>query len=102
MLATMTKEGWTMFDRQQVQAALLELVRERDVRRKYYPRAIAERKLSEREAKRRMDALEAAIAILSELAQTGIVQTDARPIPSSAKQPAKRGETDGVALFETE
>jgi len=91
-----------MFDRRQVQAALLELVRERDVRRKYYPRAIAERKLSEREAKRRMDALEAAIAILSELAQTGIVQTDAQPIPSSAKQPAKRGETDGVALFETE
>jgi hypothetical protein len=49
-----------------------------------------------------MDALEAAIAILSELAQTGIVQTDAQPIPSSAKQPTKRGETDGVALFETE
>jgi hypothetical protein len=102
MLATMTKEGWTMFDRQQVQAALLELVRERDVRRKYYPRAIAERKLSEREAQRRMDALEAAIAILSELAQTGIVQTDAQPVSSSAKQPAKRGEADGVALFETE
>jgi hypothetical protein len=49
-----------------------------------------------------MDALEAAIAILSELAQTGIVQMNTPPIPSSAKQPAKRGETDGVALFETE
>jgi hypothetical protein len=90
-----------MFDRQRVQAALLELVRERDVRRKYYPRAIAERKLSEREAKRRMDALEAAIAILSELAQTGIVQTDEQPV-LSAEQLTKRGETDGVALFETE
>lgn len=91
-----------MFDRQKVQAALLELVRERDVRRKYYPRAIAERKLSEREAQRRMKALEAAIAILSELAQTGIVRADAQPIPSSAKRPAKRGEADGVALLETE
>jgi hypothetical protein len=49
-----------------------------------------------------MDALEAAIAILSELAQTGIVQTDAQPVSPSAKQPAKRGETDGVALFEAE
>jgi len=55
------------FDRKQVQIALAELARERHIREKYYPKAISERKLSEAEAKRRLEALDYAIQILSSL-----------------------------------
>jgi len=55
------------FDRKQVQIALAELARERHIREKYYPKAISERKLSAAEAKRRLEALDYAIQILSSL-----------------------------------
>jgi hypothetical protein len=53
------------FEKRKVQIALAELTRERNIREKYYPHAIAERKLTENEAQRRLEALNYAIEILS-------------------------------------
>lgn len=55
------------FDRTKIQIALTELARERHIREKYYPKAISERKLSEAEARRRLEALDYAIQILLSL-----------------------------------
>jgi hypothetical protein len=55
------------FEKRKVQIALAELTRERNIREKYYPHAIAERKLTENEAQRRLEALNYAIEILSEI-----------------------------------
>ena len=63
----MAAKSQLKFDRKQVQIALAELARERHIREKYYPKAISERKLSEAEAKRRLEALDYAIQILSSL-----------------------------------
>lgn len=59
--------------REKVQIAITELIREKNVRERYYPNAIAERKLTQREANRRLEALTAAIEILSELLKHGVV-----------------------------
>jgi len=63
----MAAKSQLKFDRKQIQIALAELARERHIREKYYPKAISERKLSEAEAKRRLEALDYAIQILSNL-----------------------------------
>lgn len=65
-------------ERKKVQLAIAELVREKNVREKYYPNAIKERKLSQQEANRRLEALNAAIEILSELLRNGVVRLDSQ------------------------
>jgi hypothetical protein len=57
------------FDPTKLKVALLELVRERNVREHYYPKAISEGKLSRAEAQRRLEALNYAIEVLNELAK---------------------------------
>lgn len=60
--------------KQDVQVALAELERERRIREKYYPNAISQRKLSDAEATRRLDAIAKAIKILSTLLREGVVR----------------------------
>lgn len=67
-------------ERRKVQLAVAELIREKGVREKYYPNAIRERKLSQQEANRRLEALEAAIEILTELLKSGVVRLDTEKV----------------------
>jgi hypothetical protein len=64
------------FDRTKLKVALLELERERRVRKFYYPKAISEGKLSQAEAQRRLEALNYAIEVLMALTQQEEVTTD--------------------------
>jgi len=64
------------FDQTKLKVALLELERERQVRRFYYPKAISEGKLSQAEAQRRLEALDYAIEVLMALMQQEEVTTD--------------------------
>jgi hypothetical protein len=56
-----------MIERSKVQIALAELIREKQVREKFYPRAVAEGKLSRQEADKRLQALRYAIDTLRSL-----------------------------------
>jgi hypothetical protein len=64
------------FDRTKLKVALLELEREKQVRKFYYPKAISEGKLSQAEAQRRLEALDYAIEVLKVLTQQEEVTTD--------------------------
>jgi len=64
------------FDRTKLKVALLELEREKQVRKFYYPKAISEGKLSQTEAQRRLEALDYAIEVLKVLTQQEEVTTD--------------------------
>jgi len=59
------------FDLNRLRVALLELQRERKVREFYYPKAVAEGKLTKREAERRLEALDYAIEVLKEVIGLG-------------------------------
>ncbi len=60
-----------MIDKTKVKIALAELLREKQVREKYYPNAVLERKLSKQEAERRLQALNYAIEVLQTLLSNG-------------------------------
>jgi len=62
------------FDLNRLRVALLELQRERKVREFYYPKAVAEGKLTKREAERRLEALDYAIEVLKEVIGLGADQ----------------------------
>ena len=64
------------FDQTKLKIALAELLRERKVREFYYPKAINEGKLTQAEAKRRLEALNYAIEVLTTLTQPEEVITD--------------------------
>jgi len=60
-------------DQTKLKVALVELLRERKVREFYYPKAISEGKLTQAEAKRRLEALNYAIEILTSLTDEEVV-----------------------------
>jgi hypothetical protein len=64
------------FDPTKLKVALLELEREKQVRKFYYPKAISEGKLSQTEAQRRLEALDYAIEVLKALTQQEEVTTN--------------------------
>lgn len=88
------------FEKSDILVALAELEREKKIREFYYPKAIAERKLTKAEADKRLDALNRAILILRKLLDSGLIakQTDDEAA-IDAEGPAKKSELQEVSLF---